>query len=300
MTESIIEQIGRVFVPTRRVKAAMAELDLVWEHGRGRDNMMAVMILGQPRSGKTRIVKRWAAEKLGLAEYPEGTSIAPSICYVEIEPKCSMRSFCGDVLQALGDPNPDHGSWPAKTRRIVAQVKKQNRQVLILDEMHRLIDADTAKVKQDIGQWITAFLNKRLCSLVLAGEESAERVFEPVPGNHNPNNLQLEGRSYGAFYLTPYDWNNEDDRTEFRAVIHEIEKRLALPEPSRMGAALNIALRIHRFSDGYLGRAARLIAKAYLHSIKKGRPMIGMEELADAVDELRIGSARKLTNPFRV
>lgn len=293
--------ISNVFVPTRRVKDAMSLLNQVWFSWRSTDNHSVALVLGPPRSGKTRIAKIWAATTLGVEEFPDqgcGPGVR-RIVYVELGPKCSMSSFLGDLLDALGDPAPDYGTWPQKSRRVFGLIRRLKVELVLIDEGQNIIDANTFSVPREIGRWLTELLNMKLCALFIFGEERAEKVFEPFIAGKTQGNDQLEGRCGGVVYLPPYAWDDLPDRRDFRAMLHAIGQRLPLRAADGLSSIV-MALRIHKFAQGLIGQAARLIRKACLIAAEKGHSMITMEDFAVAVDGLRIGSARKLVNPFRV
>lgn len=300
--------MSKIWVPMRRPTAVTRYLDVFSKNYRELDNFNCALVLGPSRSGKTRMVKRWAAAQMGLEEYPDNPQSLLRFVYCEVTPACNEKTFSADLLRAFLDPDPTYGSTHYDRiqripKLIQAKIKDpRDRPVhfLIIDEVHCLINADTQRLKRAIGQIMTYLLNLKMFGLVLVGEPRAVQIFEPFLKDQDSANPQLEGRSWGCLPITPHQWADKEDQKEFRAFLHEIDKKLEMSQLSDLGS-MEIAMRIHNFSGGLLGRAARLIKVARAFAVADKRPCISTKQFEEAVDLLRIGSAKtKLVNPFRV
>lgn len=278
--------LSQLFIETARTRRAFERIDELVEHGWEAESCRALLMLGPSRVGKTRIIS-WFV-KMRSQPTPDGQPGLNIIC-VEVPPGCSLKSFAAEVLTKLGDPDPEYGSENDRTRRIIELAQEQRIDLIIIDEVQRLIDADTDRVKRTVASWLTALLNKRVCPLLLVGEESAERVFDGI--------MHIKGRTFGQIALDAYDWARPEDRDEFRAVLFKIEQQLGLPERSNL-ALIDTALRIHAYAKGRFGEAVTLISQARIIAQRNRRPCITHEMLAQAVDELRIGQERLEANPF--
>lgn len=280
--------LSKLFVESSRTRRAFERIDELIENGWEEHFCRALLLLGPSRAGKTRIVNRFRAERSRPVE--EGGK-GWKIVAVEVPSNCTLKAFATNLLTVLDDPDPEFGSEADRTRRIAERVDELEVDLIIIDEVQRLIDADTDKVKRNVANWLTALLNKRVCPLLLVGEQTAERVFD--------GSMHLQGRTLGQVPVDAYDWAVEQDQKEFRGFLHMVEGQLGLPEPSGLGK-METALRIHAFAQGLLGQAVTLVGQARTIALRKDRPCITHEILAQAVDELRIGRARSGTNPFRV
>lgn len=282
------DALSAIFLETRRVRRAFQRIDDLLERGWEDTFCRALLLLGNSRAGKTQIVTHYLRQRV---DGQPDLAKRPKVVVVEVPAGCTLKTFAVDLLAALGDPAPSHGSQAELTMRIIEAIEREQVDLIVIDEVQRLIDADTDKVKRDVANWLTGLLNKRLCPLLLVGERKAERVFQ--------GNMHLEGRTLGEVVLTPYDWNESEDRAEFRGVLHLIDKSLGLPEQSGLGQP-DTALRIHAYAQGLLGQAATLVDQARAIARREGRPKLTHDILAEAVDELRVGEARARENPFRV
>lgn len=279
--------LSSIFVETSQAKYAFTRINELMEDGWQEDYCMGLLLLGPNRAGKTRLVRHFIEAWLG-DRYKDRS--VPPIVWVEVPPGCSLKSFATEVLRALHDPAPEYAPQPDRTSRIAAAVQRHDVQLLVIDEIQRLIDADTDKIKETVAIWVSGLLNRRICPLLLVGEEKASKVFA--------NQKHLEGRVLGQVDVLPFDWADRDQRREFAAILYHIDAQLGLDDLSDLGS-LRTAQRIHEFSEGLLGQAARLIGQARTIARRLGRPKITDDVLAQAVDELRVGAGRKVPNPFR-
>lgn len=282
------DALGNEFAVTGRVEKAFARIDDLMARGWEKNYCRAMLLLGHSRAGKTHIVTNFI--RVRVDEQPDPDK-RPVIILVEVPASCTLKIFATDLLDALGDPDPEFGSQPEKTRRIKDLIEELGVDLVIIDEAQRLIDSDTDKVKSEVASWLTALLNKRLCPILLVGERKAERVFQ--------GKMHLTGRTLGEFIITPYDWADESDRKEFIGVLHLLDKRLGMQALSGL-ARTDTALRIYAYAEGLLGQTATLIDQARSIARRYGRPTITHDIFAEAVDELRVGEARKQPNPFRI
>ena len=282
------DAMSAIFIDTTRTKKVFDRLDELMKRSADEAICCALPILGLSGAGKTRGCKEWVRRRQQAAKETGGRFDA---VWVEIPADCSLKGLAAEILMALGDPDPDYGSQTDRTRRIAELVAAQKLHLLVLDELQRFIGADSGRVKREVANWLTGLINRDVCPLVLIGEPQAELVFE--------GNTYLERRTLGAWTVEPYDWHDGHDRTEFRTWLHLTEQELGLAEPSGL-AEPDLAIRIHAFSLGRIGLAVRLLTEARSLARMENRTRLTRALLGDAADLLRIGSAKRKPNPFRV
>ena len=276
------DAVSGLFIKTSRTDKAFERIDELMERGWEANFCRALLLLGPARCGKTHILKEWVRRRTAADPNFRAT-------ITEVPPGCTLKGMATQLLDDLGDPDPDYGSQNEMTRRI--QDIGRGSDIIIIDEVQRLVDEKTEKVKRDVANWLTNLLNRRVCPLLLVGEPSAELVLR--------DNMYLAGRTIGQVPVQPYDWHDREDRLEFRVFLTALEAKLGLTEPAGLGQ-VDLALRIHAYSGGRLGQATLLADEARSLANRMGRPTITPDLLAQAVDLLRVGQARLEANPFRI
>ncbi len=276
------DAISNLFIDTTRSKMAFSRIEELMMRGWEASFCRALLILGPSRCGKTHIFTEWLRRR-------RETEASFKAVVTEVPQGCSLRQMAAQLLENLGDPDPDYGSQGEKTRRIAQLATGYD--VIVIDELQRLVDDNTGKVKKDVSGWLTNLLNRRLCPLILVGELHADLVLQ--------GNMYLVGRTLGQVLVAPYSWHDERDRLEFRAFLNLVDQELGMPVRSELGAT-DTALRVHSFSGGRIGQAAHLIDEARSVARRLGRPKLTDDVFAEAVDLLRVGFTRSEANPFRI
>lgn len=295
MSEDMREQrryradaISDIFVMTSRARKAWERIDALVEEGWEKEYCKALVVLGHFRCGKTEMTKRYAADR-------EERDAAIGRCFrwrrVSVPSDCTLKGFASAALHQLGDPDPDYGSQVEKTRRIVQAAMELKLDLLIIDEVQRLIDVDTQKVQKKTADWLAGLLDARCCPLLLVGERKASRVFE--------SNAHLAGRTMGEVPIQPFDWADPSDRSEFRTVMHLVDKRLGMPNLCGL-FSVDLSLRLHIYSGGRLGWVANLLDVARSVARRRGAPQLTHEMLAEACDMSLLQGRHGDPNPFRL
>jgi hypothetical protein len=280
--------ISDIFVTTKRSEEAWQRIDDLVEEGWEKEYCKALVLLGPYRSGKTEIVTRYAAAR-AEREKAEGRSFRWR--KVEVPSACTLKGFASAALQQLGDPDPDYGSQVDRTRRIVQAVEELGLDLLIFDEIQRLVDVETERVERKSADWLAGLLDTRCCPLLLVGERKALRVFE--------NNAHLAGRTMGEVRIDPFDWADPGDRKEFRFILHVLDQELGLARPSKLSSE-ETALRLHIYSEGRVGWVANLLDRARSIVRQRKAPQLTHGILADALDSALLRERRDAQNPFRL
>lgn len=286
--------VASTFVTTTRVQTAFTRIDKILEEGWADDFCLALLMFGPSGSGKTRIAKEWIKSRTASAE-KEGSSL--NVVYVEVPQGCNLPSMAAQLLMALGCPRPDYGSQTERTRRVGELAELNQVDLIVIDEIQRLIQFDTFKVKKDVASWLTTILNQRISPLLLMGEPHAELIFQG--DDVGQKNIYLERRTMGEVPITPYDWNVPQECLEFRTILNILDTESGMAERSDL-AVPDTALRIHAFTHGRIGLVSRLLKEAVAVANSAGLSKLTKDVLADAVDALRIGSDKAAPNPFRM
>ena len=274
--------LSNIFFMTKRAELAFEAIDTLNEEGWERKYCKAQTMFGIPGTGKT----------LTLANYVDRRAGKYKSLVVEVSPGCNSRSFSSDLLKAVDDPAPDYGSPGERHRRAMKAILALDLDFLVLEEFHRLISTKTDKVDEDVANWVTGFLNQRICPLVLIGEPSAYRVINSL------SNEFLGQRCMPPFDFTPFDWAVDADRTDFRAILHAIDARLGFDQRSNLGQ-VDTAQRIYAYCRGRARLAADLVAEARRLARKRDLPCLNHEVLALAVDRFMVHRSGRPENPFR-
>ena len=146
------EALSNIFYQTTRTKRAFKALTEVIERGWELKYCKATRLFGPPGIGKSQILAYF--EKMVCAE--RGWNLLT----VEITAGSNPRKFGEQILAALGDPCPEHGSEDDKLARAKDAVEAQRIAGIALEEVQFLIDDRTEKVNHAVGRWITNFLNR--------------------------------------------------------------------------------------------------------------------------------------------
>jgi len=271
------------FVPNSRTVRAEASLEFLLEEGEAPYYCMALPMLGPPGCGKTHLSHEYPL----LFEQKHQQKLRS--LYIEVSPRRARTDVSVDFLKACGDPDPAWGKTAEKMIRLV-KLMENRYDIVFLDEFHRLINKDTQKVETEAADWVTFFLNTKLCPLVMVGEYRCDRIFT--------NSDQFEGRTFATCPISPFDWGIALDRQEYRQLIGAYELLVQMPRPSDLHET-DCALRIHVFSRGCLRQTVQLIGTAAWIARRASSPNIRREHLADAVDTIRVGERARLPNPFR-
>jgi hypothetical protein len=269
-----------LFYETGRARAAFKAIDNLLKRGWEKKYCKGLVILGVPGTGKTHI----------LSAYEEQHADTVRMLTVEVGPKGDLPSFVTDLLIALNDPAPVHGTVSERTRRANSALEKYQPDLIAFEEFHRLIDGKTDKVNDDVGKWITAFLNDRICPVLLVGEPSGRRVIE--------TNTMLKQRCVPQYELTPFDWGIDEDRTDFRAILHAVDGALGFERMSGL-SKVDTAQRIYAYCRGLTRLAVDLVAEARQLARDRELPCLNNEVLALAVDRYQAGEVGLPENPFR-
>ena len=273
--------LSKIFYMTARAEAAFEVIDNLVKEGWEEDYCNAQTMFGIPGTGKTAT----------LANYRQHRPNLRSVV-VEVSPGCNARSFASDILMAVGDPAPDFGSPGDRMRRAMIAIDELKLDFLAFEEFHRLIGTKTDKVDVDVANMVTGILNKRMCPLVLVGDPEAYRVINSLDKKF------LGQRCLPAFDFLPYDWGLEQDRDDFRGIMHAIDLELGFARLSGLGR-VDTAQRIYAYCRGRARLAANHVSEARRLARKRDLPCLNHEVLALAADRFMVHLPGRPENSFR-
>ncbi len=169
------DSLSNLFIATTRAKFAFERFDQLMERSKEANYCQAMFVLGASGCGKTHILKEWVRlRRMAEPGFKALISEVPSNL-------THINQMLEQLLDDLGDPDPSYGS-PGERKRRIRQLATGH-DVIFIDEVQRLVDANTGKVKKDVAAWFANFLNYEVCSLVLCGEKYADRILEGEDDN---------------------------------------------------------------------------------------------------------------------
>lgn len=286
--------LSRVRVPTVRGNAIFDALDGLLARPRTLNHAYGAALLGPARCGKTMLIREYLAvsAEAGVGggsiagddgcdpDADNGGALLPfqrrplRELYVELDPGTRLNSIARQFLQAMGDPSPLYGTQDQQTVRVHQILRGGRYDLVIVDEVHNLVDSDTDKVEQKAVHWLTALLNAGRTPVLLVGYDTFGSV---IARNH-----ALGGRLRPMPRLVPYRWNDTEDLNEFSFILSELEEAMELPAPSGLSES-RVARRLCAATSGRLGYLEGLLSEARFLARRKRHSCIRQETLQEAV-----------------
>lgn len=276
LIQALIEDTDRTIKlnDEERDKAAKRRVKPALEH------LWHVPVIGPSGATKTKTLKLIQASI--NAKAPDGK--AP-VAYISIpETIRSTKSLYSEIFRVFEDHNNKDNLDAALSvpnaheieEAIIAVVRPRGTRVVILDEAHNLLVHDAGKLRIAMAQALKSLLNESVFSLVLAGTNDADPLFQG----------ELAGRVYKDFDLGRLRIEREEDRSYFFTFVKKYENRLVkdgvldakfgLTEDRRTRA------QIYEAADGVVGIVPRILKIAIREAFSKGRTLLEVDDLAEA------------------
>ena len=230
------------------------------------------LIVGGTRTGKSTVARDVMA-RFAPARSRDG--VRQSIVYAAAPPKGTVKAILEQLLKALGDPHWARGSESNMTQRLLTLLRGVGCRMIIIDEFQHLSDKGQRKLLTRTADWLKNLVEGKEWALVAIGLPEAISVI-----NANP---QLMARFDPPLVMPLFDWNDNQSRAQFKAILESFVRALSPFELPDLGDH-EAALRMYLATSGRIGLFVKLMDRAVKTAIRKGDPRIRMEDLAVAFE----------------
>jgi hypothetical protein len=243
------------------------------------------VIAGEPRTGKTFAFERYAKQ----FELEHGaTGVIRRVVLVDIPVDCNLRSLAEQIADQL---NIGH-SYRTNTRGLIGAILRelvtQKVEFMIFDETQEVFDIDRKKALKDARGFLRKILNLRTLNVCVGG------LIETY--NLMAADKQLKGRGMLRRHIVhPYNWENAQERLDFRLLCDLIDEGLPFKEKSGLGSPI-FAQRLYYVTDGIIGLLKEFVFAAACRAMNADADKVEMRFFAEVWDSCKpIGEA---FNPF--
>lgn len=253
-------------------------------------SLSALPLIAPTGSGKTRIINAYQ-KRIQKDQHPPGIS---PVVVVNLSTNVTVKGFYADVLRGFGDPNFARGTQQQLEKRAQAFIRKCGVELLIIDEVHHLISAETNKVRWDVAELFKNILNDKTCCLALSGIEKAAVLFE--------KGGQLARRCISPVPLGPLDMQNNSDREMFLGFIGRLDELMHKEKVTDERNGLlerDLPACLYEVSGGVIGIVSHLVYHALICCFTRGGTTLERCDFERATDEWAMSTGFATQNPFR-
>ncbi|MBL8078936.1 MAG: TniB family NTP-binding protein [Anaerolineales bacterium] len=255
----------------------------------GNPQPTGLMLVGPTGAGKSTLLDQFVAQH--PRQPGEKCDIVP-VLRVPIEKPANVGNFMTSMLKAYGDPLAATGSLARKSSRITTYVRESKTRMLMLDDIHDMLEPGQIKVTAMTSDWIKTFIKESKISCVLSGIKGRSEVL--LESNEQLGRLFPDPEEVYAFQ---FDTDNPETIKTFRKFIYSVEVLLPFPEKSGL-SELRTAHKIHIATGGLIGYIMELIRYAAIEAVNRGVDRVD-EELLHLAFRKRLASERRgIKNPF--
>ncbi|WP_238282732.1 TniB family NTP-binding protein, partial [Methylobacterium goesingense] len=217
-----------------------------------------------------------------------------SVVHVTLSAKATIKTLGSDILEEYEDPEFEEGTATKLLRRAANHIEKAKTDLLILDEVHHLIDNDKGgTVAMSVAETIKRMLIRGACPVVLVGTEQAMPLIT--------KNVQLQGRAYNPVIARPLDLATKTGLAEFRDHCVGFDLMLVRHRIFRKPSGLvvgDVPAFAYDVSGGIIGLASRLFEIASEKAMVRGGDRIEDRDLSSAVEDWAIPLGITDHNPW--
>lgn len=255
------------------------KMEDIYNFGYGKTRYISMLLVGGSNNGKTSLLKQFIERHLPYdynieGEQPEWitneffdkyTGIGRPVLYVISPTEPSESRLYSIILEQLNIPYKTRDSLDVKAKLVEYYLRALNVRVLIIDEIHNILNGSPAKQKQ-IMSAIRDLSSTLKMPVILAGVKEALRAVNTED--------QISSR-YRPEYLTK--WKMDKD---YISLLATIISKLPLKKQSTIMNTED-AQEILNVCNGYIGEIVNLIKVAAVYAIKTGIERITIKEIKE-------------------
>ncbi|TXC82452.1 TniB family NTP-binding protein [Paraburkholderia azotifigens] len=282
--------VDDTLVPHQAYLAATSRLDQCFTYAHGAREPVCFALVGESRTGKSRTLEEFF-DRHPITRNDDGLSIP--ILRVATPSKPTVKSLVEVMLKdGMHDELATSGSENQKTNRLIKLMKECDTQMVMIDEFHHFVDKGSHKVIHHVADWLKVLVDKLRCVLVVAGLPICQSVLA--------QNEQLQGRFYAPVIMPRFNWEIDDQRVEFVAILGSFQESLSryFDLPPLDGDEM--AFRSYCGSGGLMGYLTKFLRKVVWNAIDQQKRRVTLLDLATAHEEAVWAkfSPGRIPNPF--
>ena len=248
-------------------------------------------IIGPSGSGKSTCIKHYLETVVANENHDE--EIRP-VVHVTLSAQATTKRLGSDILEEYEDPDFEEGTAIRLLRRAANHIDVAMTEVLVLDEIHHLINNDSGgKTAWSVTETIKRMLIRGTCPLILIGTEDAKPLLL--------KNRQFKQRCYPPVILNPLDLTIPEERKTFVDHCAGFDHKLIEHGIFKKHSGLitgDIPACMYDVSAGVIGTASNLLEVATELAIRRGADRISRDDLDNAVQNWAIPLQITDHNPF--
>ncbi|GHX66506.1 TniB family NTP-binding protein [Vibrio cholerae] len=224
--------------------------------------MPNLLIKSETNNGKSFVLKKFLKAH-PVYEDPRLSRYIFPVVSIEIPPDPSPDIIYSLILQAMRIPYRESYKKEIKARKVFEAFSKFGVRMLLIDELHVLMNATRLK-KAQLLDTLKYIGNQTEIVIVAAGTMEAHTAII--------SDGQLANR-FEPFVLPHWKLN-----TEFRKLLATFEKVLPLKEPSQLQSQI-LSTEIYSMSGGWIGEVDEILTRAAIEAIQSGEEKITLQIL---------------------
>lgn len=284
-----LSQLMRIRLPYPRQIEAMAEIEelrLLGLEMRG-EQQLALNIFNRTGTGKSTIASQY---KLMRAQ--EDAPGVRSVLHARMGTSGTARDLYVAIMSELGDGFASNGTEHTLRRRAMQMMEKAGTELLILDETQH--SGQKSGFSREVTAELKIMLDTGRVPIVLLGTEIATPLVAA--------DRELSGRMFSPCRLDPLDMDDDEDFELWQGFLAGLDARMVADLIVVAEAGLGdeaLALALGEACDGIIGQVMRVMTMALRNTIRDGRAVVTIEDIATAVDEWSIEHGFANRNPIR-
>jgi hypothetical protein len=288
---SSLEQAHSVFIFYPRLKELHEEICRCQRLSRMAGEPQCMALEGMTGTGKTTLIRRYAAEFPRL-ETHYGATVP--VFYLETPSPATVKTMASVMLEQLGDPAAYIGTVGSLNSRLIKLLVACQVELVILDDFHHLIDTETDRILAKVSDWLKVLIKETGIPFLVVGiDGKVERILRA--------NAQLSRLFAARETLTPFPWRPEEQSTiqSFHVFLSTIEKGIG-KSLTHAAPRTELLYRIFYSTDGIVGNVMNLLRYGVMLAEERGQPTLELPLLAQAFEKRMAKHLRGKVNPFVV
>lgn len=265
--------IENTLIPHSAFENVRHQLNQCFSYANSKSEPVCIAVIGESRTGKSRSLEETMYAH-PAARGREG--LDTPILRVTTPSLPTVKGLVGLMLRALGDPLFDKGTEIARTIRLQTLMRTCSTVMVMIDEFQHFYDKGRHKVMHYVADWLKILVDETRVALVVAGLPTCQAVIE--------QNEQFAGRFIAPIFLPRFDWQREDHREEFCAILAAFHEALSKHYDVPAFHNEELAFRFYCGTGGLMGYLTKFLRQAAWNAHQANAKSISLRDLAVAHD----------------